>query len=450
MLRYITLVLLSIGVFCQREPKKQANDGTINLDPVNYQDNDSEEDSVVDWVNKIISESKINVTNREVTNLNPESVTNINCTATDNRPGTCVLYYQCDEDTNTIIDDGASIVNFRTEASCPHYLKVCCAMDKIKSDDKANTIRRGSNNESAQELDSKGDSDSSSAVVDLGKCGWNNPALYVFQPKRNNSEAEPFYANYGEFPWMIAVIRRSNDTDLWARKNYVGGGTLIHPRVVVTAAHIVRNKKPDDLKCRAGEWDTEVTFEIFPHQERNVKKIIIHPDYYRPSLYNDMGLLLLEEPFELLLAPHIGLACVGNSLPAPGTVCYGMGWGRKIDKKYAIILKKMRLPLVGREECQALLRSIRLGPFFQLHESLTCAGGEDRMDMCKGDGGSSLVCPIQTNGRNVKYAMFGMVAYGLGCHSRKVPGVFVNVPNLKSWLDSTMEAEGYSKDTYTY
>lgn len=47
--------------------------------------------------------------------------------------------------------------------------------------------------------------------------------------------------------YMLIKFRRSNDTDLWARKNYVGGGTLIHPRVVVTAAHIVRNKKPDDV-----------------------------------------------------------------------------------------------------------------------------------------------------------------------------------------------------------
>lgn len=36
---------------------------------------------------------------------------------------------------------------------------------------------------------------------------------------------------------------------------------------------------PQELKVRAGEWDTKTTTERLPYQERNVFRIFSHPDY---------------------------------------------------------------------------------------------------------------------------------------------------------------------------
>lgn len=59
---------------------------------------------------------------------------------------------------------------------------------------------------------------------------------------------------------------------------YVGGGSLIHPNVVLTAAHYVATN--NSFRIRAGEWDTQTTKEIYPHQERVVDSKEIHANFH--------------------------------------------------------------------------------------------------------------------------------------------------------------------------
>ena len=49
----------------------------------------------------------------------------------------------------------------------------------------------------------------------------------------------------------------------------------------MTAAHcVVAKTGTPKLKIRAGEWDTQTKREIFPHQDRNVVKIVTHEQFY--------------------------------------------------------------------------------------------------------------------------------------------------------------------------
>ena len=50
----------------------------------------------------------------------------------------------------------------------------------------------------------------------------------------------------------------------------------------------------------------------------------------------------------------------------------------------------------------------------------------------KGDGGSPLMCPIP--GRPEYYQQVGIVSWGIGC-GNNIPGVYVSVPHLRSWID---------------
>lgn len=51
--------------------------------------------------------------------------------------------------------------------------------------------------------------------------------------------------------------------------------------------------------------------------------------------------------------------------------------------------------MVRHDQCErALKTSPRLSPNFFLHPSFVCAGGEPNKDVCTGDGGSPLVCPM--------------------------------------------------------
>lgn len=57
--------------------------------------------------------------------------------------------------------------------------------------------------------------------------------------------------------------------------------------------------RPLELKIRAGEWDTQTNKERFPHQERPVDRLLIHPNFNDKTLANDVGLIFLKEPINI-------------------------------------------------------------------------------------------------------------------------------------------------------
>ncbi|XP_037070245.1 LOW QUALITY PROTEIN: phenoloxidase-activating factor 2-like [Pollicipes pollicipes] len=101
---------------------------------------------------------------------------------------------------------------------------------------------------------------------------------------------------------------------------------------------------------------------------------------------------------------------------------------------FSTVLKKVRLPMVDNEKCQSMLRKTRLGRFFRLHRSFVCAGGEEGIDSCQGDGGGPLACPVDG-----AYVLAGVTAWGIGCGVKDVPGVYAST---EAALDFIREAVG--------
>ncbi|GAB6025980.1 hypothetical protein CHUAL_011948 [Chamberlinius hualienensis] len=267
------------------------------------------------------------------------------------------------------------------------------------------------------------------------------PPSYVPQCGRRHLEGldtrilNPFLgkdeAKFAEFPWQAAVLRKEGTLNI-----FLCGATLIHKKFVLTAIHCIQNLKPDAVKVRLGEYDTQSTGERYPFQDVNVREIITHPGFYKPALYNDIALLFLDGE-GAAFAPNVDTACLPDQgQNFDGQTCVITGWGKNAfdpTGEYQNLLKKVEVPVINHKLCQDMFRKTRLGKFFEFHESFICAGGEAGKDACKGDGGGPLVCEFQGS-----YRVAGIVAWGIGCGQANVPGAYVNVAGFRKWIDEEM------------
>merc|ERR1712025_503174 len=348
---------------------------------------------------------------------------------TDSLGYECVPYYHCHN--GTIITDGSGLIDIRNgfgvltpeDSKCPGFLDVCCKDPDFVPPPPPK-------------------------IKYQPQCGRRNKnGLGVRIQGFKESESQ-----FGEWPHMCAilhekVVEREGSDGYGASSTvqetislYQCGASLIAPGVLLTAGHCVDRFRdnPAELKVRCGEWDTQGETEPYPHQDRTLSSINIHPEFNSKNLHNDWAVLFTSEDF--ILSSHIDTAC----LPAPqedftGSICFATGWGK--DKfgaagEYQVVLKEIDLPVVDSYQCENKLRQTRLGGKYKLHDSFLCAGGVSGKDTCKGDGGSPLVCPSKT-GPNT-YVQAGIVAWGIGCGEGSTPGVYASVSKAACWIDYVM------------
>ncbi|XP_070074884.1 phenoloxidase-activating factor 2-like isoform X1 [Drosophila takahashii] len=329
----------------------------------------------------------------------------------------CVRRWLCKSGTINTNGEGLIDIRIGSGSQCKNYMDLCCDLSN-KSVDPIFPI----------------------APDNPKGCGYKNSNGVGFKIiGAVNQEAE-----FGEFPWMLAILREEGP-----RNVYECGGALIAPNVVLTAAHCARNKERSSIVVRAGEWDTQITQEIIGHEDRHVKEIVYHEQFNKGALYNDIALMLLESPFSS--KPNIQPVClpnVGENFDFDR--CYATGWGKNQfgkDGEYQVILKKVDMPVVPAQQCQANLRETRLGRHFILHDSFICAGGEKDKDTCKGDGGSPLVCPIK--GQKDRFVSAGIISWGVLCGEENIPGLYANVAYLRPWIDAKLQNWNIDPTYYT-
>lgn len=331
----------------------------------------------------------------------------------DSEACTCLPFYLCN-DNNTVITTGEGIIDVRMPR-CKDY-NVCCKIPKEPSNvtptDKTGHGQCGIRN-------SNGISNT-------------NPSTGVI----GNSATKGGSSSFGEFPWMAAVLKTDSKT---YEDVFLCGGSVIHQSVILTAAHCLEDINTTDLKIRAGEWDSQTISESLPHQDRYVSKAVIHPQYHKEQLHNDIALLFLTS--NLLFIDNVGTICLPEEgLYVNPSDCIATGWGKNNNNHtglYQTKLKKIEMPLVLNSECQESLRTTQLGRQFILDPSFICAGGIGDQDTCQGDGGGPLVCKI--TGSTSSYAQVGVTSWGVGCGT-STPGVYASVSRTQPWIKTQLES----------
>ncbi|EAT34961.1 AAEL012842-PA [Aedes aegypti] len=239
----------------------------------------------------------------------------------------------------------------------------------------------------------------------------------------------------GEFPWTVYLEERIGNGSFL----YKCGGALVTSSAVVTAGHCIANARdhPERFAIIAGDWDRRHNQERLPSQRRSVSRIILHPEYYSGSLFNDIAVLILDIPLNDSLA-NIGNVCLptqGSEFTESNCVLTSWGASPSNPSKEEPIQRFITMPLVESSTCEGRLRTnSTLGRRFRMHRSFICAGGKVGLDSCKGSGGSPLVCQ-----RNGSYVLAGILSWGVSC-GEGIPVVFTNVAVQSSWVTRVIDS----------
>jgi len=240
-------------------------------------------------------------------------------------------------------------------------------------------------------------------------------------------EARPY-----SFPWLASLWVEDAD---YAMDQHQCGAAVIDNQFLLTAAHcFLGYDKASSWKVVLGEHNFKVNSgkEVW----RNVSKIITHENYDMYEMKNDIALVKLDKPLELL--PSANMAINSICMPSAtdsfvGAKCKVAGWGALRD--YGSVpdaLQEVTLPVIGPQKCNQYNHYKGI-----IWASNICAGfDEGGKDSCQGDSGGPLMC-VKPDGR---FYLAGVVSWGMGCAAANAPGVYTNTVNYLQWIEANMEA----------
>jgi trypsin len=201
-----------------------------------------------------------------------------------------------------------------------------------------------------------------------------------------------------DYPWMVALTGAAGSPYC--------GGALVAPDRVVTAAHCVAGRDPDELTVVAGRTDMRTDEGV----ESGVEQVWVHPDFNGdPMRGDDLAVLTLDRE------PGSGTIPIEEDPGAyqPGRPATVLGWGyTDEDGPSSPVLQEAEVPLRSDSDCSQTY------PQYD-PEEMVCAGYPDGgRDACYGDSGG----PLIADGR-----LIGVVSWGTGCARPGLPGVYTRI-----------------------
>lgn len=195
------------------------------------------------------------------------------------------------------------------------------------------------------------------------------------------------------------------------------GGSLIAPRVVLTAAHCA-----DDAPVNWVSIGSLYTAGTADGEQIQVSSIVKHPSYVPQTKSFDVALVFLKYP-----SIQQPIALDRSDLVAGMTAtALGYGVAKPDATQLSEVLRQVELPVVpSTKDCANTLHML-------IDSSMVCAGGIAGEDACTGDSGGPLVLFENTP----QTTMLGVVSFGRSCGFAGLPGVYSRVGSSMDFINT--------------
>lgn len=216
-------------------------------------------------------------------------------------------------------------------------------------------------------------------------------------------------------PWMAQIINKDG---------FFCAGSLIAKDWVLTAAQCVFDEKSQNLqviinrpnlKSRQGETIA-------------VASVVVHPQFNRNTLENDIALLKLSQPSAITPVDTLPNF---SSQDQDGKMAVALGWGTTSATRYIFPtdLQQVALPITSNAICSKALVGIA--------DSMVCAGfPAGGADACGGDSGGPLMVFDE---ESQTWRQAGITSFGESvCAAPGFYGVYTRVDRFNDFISSTI------------